>query len=381
MSYSPNFSDPRVVKRINRALGFAVGVLSDKSHPWSTRYIDKYFGQQQHQLSQYLRDILLITTNNHFSITDHKCKEYRLNQLGARYLRERLEQLHSLSWFQFVKDPSASDVNTNNITNTHTIPYCITSPTWEYDMIKNWVKSDFAQEISTGDFQYTESNNRLFHPIQNIRKQHREQLLAEEGLKYDYDIQCCAPTLILQYAKKLGIKHSLITLTAYVKNRHVFRQQLADNAEISLETSKKLINALFNGARLGNNIDYKTSEMLNYDMAKIAYLKQDAFVTSLRSDIKKCWDIIKKNEPKFERIDSDGVISTDRFNSRRKWSIYFRLERVVMNSIRTYVKSQRMRCLMIHDGWSCDTQLDEQDLIAHVLRETGYEVQFESRYL
>jgi hypothetical protein len=94
-TYQPNFNNPRVVSRCKLALGFACGVMSEnKSHPWSTRYIDKFFGNQRNDLSKYLRKTLLICTDEYYrynSDDKNKCKEYRLNKEGVRSLLEALK--------------------------------------------------------------------------------------------------------------------------------------------------------------------------------------------------------------------------------------------------------------------------------------------------
>ena len=95
-TYQPNFNNPRVVSRCKLALGFACGVISEtKSHPWSTRYIDKYFGMSSRPLSKWLRKTLLICTDEfyEFNIPGKQgiCKKYILNVEGMRFLREALK--------------------------------------------------------------------------------------------------------------------------------------------------------------------------------------------------------------------------------------------------------------------------------------------------
>ena len=93
MTYQPNFTDPRVQRRIKRAIGFASGVISaTRPQQWSTRYIDRWFGSQRNDLSRYLREQLLIVTDNHWNKDSGKCKEYLLNPAGVNFL---LAQLNS----------------------------------------------------------------------------------------------------------------------------------------------------------------------------------------------------------------------------------------------------------------------------------------------
>jgi hypothetical protein len=73
--YQPNFNDPRVLSRIKTALGFACAVMSEtKSHPWSSRYIDKFFGSQRNDLSKYLRKTLLICTDEFYRFNSENNK-------------------------------------------------------------------------------------------------------------------------------------------------------------------------------------------------------------------------------------------------------------------------------------------------------------------
>ena len=92
--FIPNFNEKRTIDRCKRALGFACGVMSPtKSHSWSSRYIDKYFGISSNPLSKYLKKELLIVTDDfyRFNSAQNKCKEYILNQSGVDSLRENLK--------------------------------------------------------------------------------------------------------------------------------------------------------------------------------------------------------------------------------------------------------------------------------------------------
>ena len=89
MKYIPNLNDPRIIKRIKTALGFVRGCMSEtKSHAWSTRYIDKHLGQQNHNLGKYLRNHLLIETRSTWSKDSGVCKEYKLNLEGYEYIKD-----------------------------------------------------------------------------------------------------------------------------------------------------------------------------------------------------------------------------------------------------------------------------------------------------
>jgi hypothetical protein len=172
MTYQPNYNDPRVKKRIKRAMGFATACFSeDKARSWSTRYIDKYFGISSNPLSKYLRDKLLTCTDPYYSSLSHVSKKYKLNPQGVNLLQTNLTPSTTTSVLQV----SAVD----------------------------WTKEEFKQELSTRVFKYTNKSNRNWHPLQRVRREIKREVFRDSNLKYQYDIQCCAPRLLLQYSQQI----------------------------------------------------------------------------------------------------------------------------------------------------------------------------------
>jgi len=147
MTYNPNLKDARVLKRIKRAYGFAKGVLSENPHRWSTRYIDKYFGHQGNDLGKWLRQQLLTCTNEAFNKNTGLTKEYKLNKAGVDYLHSVL----------------------NN---------SIEPAVYDQQIIKQWIESEFKAELESRKFNYEDKSNRLWHPIQSLRREHKTRILA-----------------------------------------------------------------------------------------------------------------------------------------------------------------------------------------------------------
>jgi hypothetical protein len=343
MTYNPNFNDPRVLSRIKTALGFACAVMSEtKSHPWSSRYIDKFFGMSTNPLSKYLREKLLICTDEfyRFNSENNKCKEYRLNKEGVRFLRDELK-----------------------ISNIQLYPSVI-----------QVVQTEHKQELETGKFEYSDKSDRLWHPLQRYRKQYKKQILADFGYEYQYDIQCCAPTLIHQYAQQLGMDLYLFALNKYLANRTAVRQELAARLELPTDAVKEIINALFAGAKIANNKHSDIFHILNGDRARIEYLKQDSFITELRSDIKTCWEYITPHLARRRNTKTNRLLM---ITSKQKWNVYFELERLVLNSVRNHLDDLSMRYFLEHDGWSCERELDREVLRDYVRTQTGYDLEFD----
>lgn len=357
-SYSPNFHDPRVVARSRRALAFACGVMRDnQSRSWSSRFIDKYFGMSSRPLSRYLRDQLLICTNDHYRFHSDKnyCKEYRLNTLGADRLRQTL-----------------------NITN-HQLYHSVTEVAQQHHQA----------ELTTGNFAYDDKSHRLWHPLQRYRKSHRTQILADHGYLHDYDIQCCAPTLIHQHAQRIPeiivagqwrqgpMDVYLFALGRYLQDRAGVRTELAQQLELPVAAVKEIINALFAGAVISRHPDSDIWAILMGDLARIEYLKQNEFVQELRQDIRTCWEYIRPVMQRRVRKTARGTWRLLPLTARQKWNVYFELERVVMNSVRSYLDDRSIRYFLTHDGWTCDTPLEQHDVIAHIKNVTGFNIQLD----
>ena len=348
-TYQPNFNDPRVISRCKLALGFACGVMSEtKSHPWSSRYIDKYFSSYKHPLSKFLRKTLLICTDEFYvfgnaDAKQNKCKEYRLNVEGVRSLRETLK-IDNIQLY-----PSVAEV----------------------------AQSDHKQELESGNFTYNDKSNRLWHPLQRYRKEYRTQILGLAGYIHDYDIECSAPTLIHQYAQHLGMDEYLFALRKYLNDRTAVRDELSQELELDPMAIKEIINALFAGAVISKNTKSDVYHILNGDIARIEYLKQNEFLTELVSDIKTCWTYIRPHMQKRTRIQISGKDRLLPLTSRQKWNVYFELERVILNSVITYLNHKSIRYFLIHDGWTCDREVDREELENYVRDETGYEIKFD----
>ena len=361
MTYTPRFSDPRVQRRIRRAIGFACGAMSTtKSQSWSTRYIDRWFGVQSNPLSKYLRQQLLIETNSHWNKDTGKCKEYVLNQRGV--------------------DRLCDSIGLNKKTTTQLYP-----------IVLQVAQEEYQQELESGQFAYNDQSHRLWHPLQNLRRDLKRTVLEQNGYRYHYDIKCCAMTLIHQYAQQIPeITHDhrwqqgpmdlyLFALRDYLRDRHGIRKQIATEADIDADTVKRIINALLAGAKLSCNPATEIYQILDGDRARIRFLQQHEYLTQLRADIKICWDYIRPTLPQRSRQDRNQRERRLPISSRQKWGVYFDLERQVLNEVREFLCETDNKHFLEHDGWSCEHELDRSSLSQRVLERTGFAVDFEKK--
>jgi hypothetical protein len=341
MNYEPNFRDPRVKKRILRALGFACSSLSiDKSRAWARVELDRHFGTQNHKLSKWLRSKLLVKQSDKYNMDRHLCKQYTLNSEGVCELSE-LYNVVTKSKF-----PSVAQVQ---------------------ELVQKtgieWAREQYLPQIQSGLFEYKDKSHRLWNDIQRLPTDIRRPLFAQQGYHWEYDICASAPTLIYQRARREGMTRPTKTLDAFLQDRQLYRQALAETLDCDLAQAKQIITALFSGAKLGPG--NAIADVLNHDMHKLQILKNNTWIKELRKDIKKCWDAIKSSE------------SSLRLRSRDKWMIYFELERSVMTVVRTELTKLSVRYFLEHDGWRCDSHIDEYSLRLLVKKKTGYSVEFD----
>lgn len=365
MTYTPNFTDPRVRARCLKAIGFVCGVMSTtKPQEWSTRYIDRYLGISSNPLSRYLREMLLVVTDDYYRYNTSErgiCKKYILNSEGLDHLRDLLKL--------------------NNIQT--------------YPSVLQVAKQDHLTELDSGVFTYNDKSNRLWHPLQRYRKEMRTQILTDYGYHNHYDISTCAPQLIHQYSqqipevlapegKRQRIKWQqgpmdlyLFALRRYLNDKTQVREEIANSMALPVQAVKEVINALFAGAVISSNKDSDIYHILAGDLARICWLQQDTYVQELVSDIKCCWEYIRPVMQKRTKRTSQGTERLMPITSKQKWHLYFELERRVIDSVRTYMEERSIKYFLIHDGWSCNKEIDRNELNDYVRTTTGFALTFD----
>lgn len=375
-SYKPNWNDPRVINRARHAYGFSRGVMTTtKPSHWAKSVIDKYFGTQNHDLSKYLRSILLITTNNNYDKATGLTKQYLLNERGIEFLRSIF--INKDTEFAHWAQDNNHNIDENNSANTSPSVALL----YDQYVVSKFCEREYGMEMKSLDFQYQDKASRLWHPIQNIKREYKSHIMTEMGLVNQYDIESCAPTLLLQYAQHLGMDEYLFAVNDYLKNKTEIRNKLAQEMEVEPKVIKVIINALFCGARIGNSPEFAISHLLNNDLAKITFLKENEFIQELRKDIKLIWSYIETTLPVIITTTKSGKTRKLPLNSKRRWAVYFQLERQVLNQVREYLKSTGNKHFLEHDGWNTQQEVNQQELIDFVKNKTGFQISIKQEKL
>ena len=430
--YSPNFNDPRIQRRLRQVLGWCRFNLSpDVEHAWHVSALEKVFGTGSNPLSAYLRGKLLIQCRQMYA---YRTAAGKLHVRGGSYAEffdrvgdesefldagscktYRRNQENYLWLLQQVKIPQA-------ISPTHSKHGSISPIQVPLDtqLGVELVLERHGEQITTGRFSYNETKSgRLTHPLQQIIRHNKPDLWRQLGYTFDYDIVTCAPTLLLQYARRSGFKKSTPEYDTYLLDRRAYRNSLAEVLNVTPEVSKVLITALFNGARLSINQREALMKQLNKEVKKgnlsrrpgdvIRQLQQVEFISRLRRDISSLWRFLRENDyPKQPSIpirrkkilqptspthSKHGSISPiqvpegDIWYHRKKsltgsqrWAIYLRLERQVLNAVRPVLEFKG-RVFFEHDGWRTDFDI-RTDVLSHVIhQQTGYSVIIEKEAL
>jgi hypothetical protein len=342
--YTPNFNDPRVKSRIETALTWCDLNVSSRPKQIKKEKLEEAFGPIGNKLGDYLRDLLIIRSGS-YSIEAKKAYQYALKPGGIEMLKQRIE---------------AAGGDMPHYANA-------TSPTTRIEKIQKL----YLDELNSLDFKYELKSDRYWHPLQNLKRD-MKPLLWNKLLPYNYDIEACAPTLLKQTAEKCGLLKILAgPIEDYLNDKGGYRERVAQLTGLDLDSSKRLINSFFNGARLAKNQNCMAYQKLlskhsprqaNEAMER---LQEDQQIKMLRLSIKNAW---KRIESK-----SDLDLST----ARKKWGLYFALERRVLDAMKDELERQGVKYFTEHDGFRANRIVDSSRVVNAVQEKTGFRIKLE----
>lgn len=328
MTYTPNFSDPRVRKASQRALAFVDQYVKSSAHWLSQREIQKHFGNLSRPLGKYLKDQLLICTDPYFNMQTGQCKKYCRNQTGVDQLKSDLGMI--------------------------CVPIVISN--------------EITAQITSGDFAYKEVANREYHPLQNLPKRIKRPLLSSKGYRHEYDIQCCAQTLLLQYARSLGFTKETPALDQYITDRTSVRAELAQRLNLSESVIKKILVAILNGGSISTWHECLIFAYVDYNKLMINELSVDPYIQQYQRDVRGIWSEIRKHQ---------RLSKGERFNAKMKSDVYRFLEESVRVVIKRHLKKTKNVAFIEHDGWTCQRAVDIDRLCWEVKQQTGFVIALE----
>lgn len=332
MTYQPRLTDPRVRRRVVEAIRQVDHFLKpNQVHSLSQSLRRQWFGTTSNPLSQWLDQTLLETVDPHFNMNTGLCKKYRLRASALNNLKQQL-----------------------GIETTYQLA------------------PQLLDTIQTGDFDYVEKSDRWYSEAQFIPSKIRGDLLANAGYRYKYDIKAAAPTVLLQRAQQVNHNFQAPALTAYIQDRTAIRNRIAQEATVTVEQVKTVLNALLQGSFLSTWGNNKLYCVLNQDYDVVQRLKSSATLTAIRSDIRNLWQCLRDEFPVEYTTDKNSRQRRRKLSGRTKSAYYRKFERQIATVIQRSLRKQHSRFLWIHDGWQSDQMTDIVDLQSQVRRKTGF---------
>lgn len=361
----PNFSHSSARKRCETAILACIKFFGTKQRSASKTLLSQgtFFGILSNRTSRYLKNTLLTEIYQSHTKNNKKTKIYKINIQGLNYVREELNGTYT----GLFKD------------------YCLLekSLNWEYvyqvqRTQAQQVFQEHQKELLSSRFTYKKSSSRRYHRLQTISNRYRSDEFTNYGYKYNYDIECCAPTLLLQYARILGLKTPTPAMDYLISNRTQARQQIANECAISVDLVKKIITSVLQGAIISKSIKSSVYvDILEYNSFRLHRVQTNDLMCKLRKEISMMWSKISPHIPRGTYLDKNGTRKLMRMTGKRKTDVYRRLEQVVMKEIDKYLKKQNMKFFMEHDGWRCDQLVDVDQLVYVVRSKTGYNIRFD----
>jgi len=240
----------------------------------------------------------------------------------------------------------------------------------EWLMEAGWLsprsRSQVALELDTLHFAYRErKDGRLHHPLQWVRSDFANRLWEEVGLKWDYDISACHPTLLYQAALKVGSSPFILApVKDFLDRKDVYRQLASDLLGCPFDEAKQVVTSLFLNSTISTSPRCKL--YVRFACKAIAFRRHpliDALIKSIQRGI---WAHL-------------SIRHGDMRSAKKKARLARSMERRVINAASSWMNEQGIKHFIIHDGWRADRDLDVAGLGQRVKEATGFEVTIERK--
>ncbi|MCR5881539.1 hypothetical protein LRS03_01105 [Rhizobacter sp. J219] len=357
MPYSPNFSDPRTRRRVRSALAWSWLYLTPtRARRVPKETLDAVFGPSGNKQAKFIRDALLVKQPWWDPDDFGEVKRYRLNDDGARALASAIE----------LPADSGDSIPQHVREHLDTVYPALASLQFEY--------VDHAP-------------GRLTHGLQNLRREVKPVLWRTFGLPYDYDIVACSANVLVQLAKRAGMKHVPV-LDEYLEDRAAWRERFAKIAGVEVEIAKKAITSIFTGALVAENEDSSIFHMVHRRAGAVAALRDDPDFSRLFAGVNSMWRWLRIAEGTQHRrslVDllegHHGTRPTGYRTGRQKYALYVRHERQVIDAVHAHLNKTGNRHFLEHDGWRTERPIDVERMREVIRDRTGFTLQIEARSL
>lgn len=332
-AYKPNYSDKRTARRVISVLDWCNSNLSE-TIPTQVHHdtLTAVFGPSGNKLSKFLRTNLLVQVG-----------EYKPGVSSFKYLLNAVKA-----------EQCSSMVNTSSGAGTVQLV--------QDDLQR--LRMKFASELQSGQFKYTRSSERDWHPLQNIpNKGGAKQRFWADQYPHNYDFVACAPTILSQLAARTGMPDIVQgALLDYLKAPQGFREHVSQVTGLPMKQAKQLVNSLFNGARLSRSTKCAAYQLMGFDYEAMTRLQEDEQVTHMRNAIRRVWKWLEQR------------LGREFKKAGAKWSLYFACERKIMDVVSDFLTSRGIKFFTEHDGFRTSHEIDVDALLQEIQTKTGFKM-------
>jgi len=388
-SYIPLLT-PKVVDRITVALNFiTIQVPTGKVRSLSRKQIVAAFGDysiEKRKLAVLLKSTLLQTETSRWSMIAGECKEYKRNQYGFDYWTQLVKKSHNQSWFQWKQIHIPPDANTeenpcspqhNNVVvgggALYAIPHQFPQ-SYSQDFVN--LQTLFSTEFKSLNFKMKFQGNRYLHPLHKHSADFKSYVFAQINIPYNYDIENAMPSLLVQFAKKHNPDIVCPLLDEMLIDKNLFRDYIIEHYSLDKKKAKDVICSLFNDSGTtyhpNKSLPIFLGSYINYQC-----FVADKIIIAFRRELDAVWEVIRDNAnviltPMEYPKTKSGAIAKKRGPIIS--AVYRKLERLTMDVIHSYIKSNKVKWFREHDGFNCNKIIDAEIAQQLVQAKTGYQI-------
>jgi hypothetical protein len=282
------------------------------------------------------------------------------------------------------------------------------------ELRRNWVASEVesiidsrcGEEIRTGRFNYFYGSNpfssRRYHQLTNLNKELRNHVFAAGGMRHQYDVKSCFPTLLCELSELLAgqsagagagiyavpsIRHAMVAPDAFRRAVAASCGLYDASGELDVVAVKGVLSALLFGARLVPLSEQKKNLFASMRRSQLpavlvaVHCDFAAYERVIKSPLVRNYraDIVRFNRlarGKLNELVRSGGHTPEKF-MRSPMYLYWVLEVMearVRNAMCEYVENRYGRVFELHDCVISNLELDVDDLSDWVYEKTGYRV-------
>lgn len=314
------------------------------------------------ELGRQFKSALLIETNSSYSNAEKAfCKRYKVNKRNLIEILKRSDE----------------------VANKREPAICVQVFADEDEALQHWTvryyRRLYADELAgRKPFVYTERSYRKWHPLQNVRRSHKQQVFAGH-LDHDYDISTALIAVMLGDVQKLEVDfdHDRFHLVIeYRDNKALIREKAGELLGIDPDRVKDLFSYLNNNGVISAS-PYMGLLGIVGSAEKVKVIRTNRFFRKYCQQIKSLWwrwVYLNNREVYWNGDKVRPVVS-----NKKKFDLYFFNERKLLDSIESYLQEKSVVYFLEHDGFRSSQAIDQAEIEKLIKDEIEIEIRIEEK--